>query len=437
MNDQQLHRAGWFLFTSLCSLGAQISPAAAQDFTVDANGYSNYFRPDTGPVPASQAGADAIRAKAAELAANGFDVTPSDPSLSPLEYFQGGAIQFFRARSLAIIWSAQYGAHALYGEIGAKYFANQTSYSGFGFPLGDEQPGDPEDGCYELDVQRSQRFTNLTACWTPGRVILDGKLQPSAPPIPPPPPPPPPPEPAPSPQWGPHYATDRSGYPNYTTANNAQITASQDGANAIAAKAVLLRNQGLTVNPGAPSLVPIQYFQGGAIQFFNDATLAIIWSPMYGAHALLGEIGAAYFGGQSNYNSFGFPLTDELEGDPQDGCYAFDVQRSQRFSNITACWTPGQVVQDGKLQPSAPVPVLPSTPITPVFFARAHATTCLNTSGVGEQSISHKTCADGYGSTPELAKKYAEASLSQLVCVGSGPGCCQVEVNEDINTCGR
>lgn len=72
-----------------------------------------------------------------------------------------------------------------------------------------------------------------------------------------------------------------------------------------------------------------------------------------------------------------------------------------------------------------------------VVAARAHATVCYNLDGSISDIISHTVCADGWGPTWEAAAFWATIGLSNFVCLGPYPGCCEYVVDQDFNSCGK
>lgn len=75
----------------------------------------------------------------------------------------------------------------------------------------------------------------------------------------------------------------------------------------------------------------------------------------------------------------------------------------------------------------------PPPPPTCQVVARAHVTACTNADGT-PSSILTPSCHDGCGANLDEAKANAEAGLGR--CLGDGPNCCEVEVDEDFNWCG-
>ncbi len=67
----------------------------------------------------------------------------------------------------------------------------------------------------------------------------------------------------------------------------------------------------------------------------------------------------------------------------------------------------------------------------------AHVTTCTNHTDGTPSNLSHSFCAEGCGSTRDAAEQAAKTGVAQQGCVGDGPGCCQVTVDTNFNTCGE
>jgi hypothetical protein len=79
-------------------------------------------------------------------------------------------------------------------------------------------------------------------------------------------------------------------------------------------------------------------------------------------------------------------------------------------------------------------PPIPAPPACSVVVV-AHTTTCYN--ALDGTSTILSQCAVGCGKDIDQASAWATASLSTQVCLGSAPGCCEINVDQNFNVCGE
>jgi uncharacterized protein with LGFP repeats len=112
-------------------------------------------------------GADAVRAKAAEI--GGLEPITPNPQWTP----DGGVFQFYNDNDAAIYWSANTGAHLVHGDILSKW--RELGFeAATGYPTEDE--GEPAEPCG--NAERSQAFGGggHFLCWRPDVFTPDGLL---------------------------------------------------------------------------------------------------------------------------------------------------------------------------------------------------------------------------------------------------------------------